>query len=76
MQASIKTSKGRLNGVLTQKQLMRVKFSLACMVALLAYSVTASTFTWDGEEYASIAVKNFERGQVVEFTNLEEFCHT
>jgi hypothetical protein len=67
--------KGRVNGVLTPKQLRRAKFSLASFFGLMALNVTASTFTWEGQEYNQINVANFPRGQVVEFTNLEEFCH-
>lgn len=39
-------------------------------------NLTVAQYNWQGTDYQSIFVDTFPRGQVIEFTNLEEFCHS
>ena len=62
--------------VLSDKQLSRVKLSFAVLAGILTIQggIVAATYWYDGEEYDKMQVKKFTRGQIVEYTNLEEFC--
>ena len=62
--------------VLSDKQLSRAKTSLAILSGILIVQATVVTasYWYDGEEYSSMQIKKFSRGQIVEYTNLEEFC--
>lgn len=33
-------------------------------------------YTWEGENYSKIDTKTYDRGQIVEYTNEEDFCHS
>jgi hypothetical protein len=37
---------------------------------------TLAQYKWEGTDFKNINVDTFPRGQIVEFTNLEEFCHS
>lgn len=62
--------------VLNDRQLSKVKTSLAllCGVLLVQGGAVAATYWYEGEEYEKRQIKLFPRGQIVEYTNLEEFC--
>ena len=62
--------------VLSDKQLSKVKvsFALLCGVLSVQSVVVASNYWYMGEEYEKRQIKLFPRGQIVEYTNLEEFC--
>ena len=62
--------------VLSDKQLSRAKTSLAILSGILIVQATVVTasYWYDGEEYKWMQIKKFSRGQIVEYTNLEEFC--
>ena len=62
--------------VLNDRQLSRVKTSLGLLCGLLCVQggVIATTYWNEGEEFEKRLIKLFPRGQIVEYTNLEEFC--
>ena len=62
--------------VLSARQLSRVKLSLAILCGLLTIQggVIAAQYLYEGEEYGKMQIKKFKRGQIVEYTNLDEFC--
>ena len=62
--------------VLSDKQLSRARTSLAILCGILSVqaAVVAGTYWYEGEEYGKMQIKKFSRGQIVEYTNLEEFC--
>lgn len=62
--------------VLSERQLSKVKTSLAllCGVITVQGVAVAATYWYEGEEYDKRQIKLFPRGQIVEYTNLEEFC--
>ena len=62
--------------VLSDRQMSRVKLSLAvlCGILTLQGGVIAARYWYEGEEYSKMQIKKFGRGQIVEYTNLEEFC--
>lgn len=62
--------------VLSDKQLSRAKTSLAILSGILIVqgTVVAASYWYEGEEYGKMQIKKFSRGQIVEYTNLEEFC--
>lgn len=62
--------------VLNDKQLSRAKTSLAILCGILTVqgTIVAATYWYEGDEYERMQIKKFERGQIVEYTNLEEFC--
>lgn len=62
--------------VLSDRQLSRVKLSLGILCGLVTVqgAVAAATYWYEGEEYEKRQIKLFPRGQIVEYTNLEEFC--
>lgn len=61
---------------MTQRQLSKVKTSFAILCGVLAVQgcVIAGDYWYEGEEYEKRQIKLFPRGQIVEYTNLEEFC--
>ena len=63
--------------VLTDRQLSKVKTSSALLFGLLTVqgAMAAASYWYDGEEYEKRSITLFPRGQIVEFTNLDEFCH-
>ena len=63
--------------VLNERQLSKVKTSLVLLGAVLTIqscTVVAASYFYEGEEYEKRSIKYFPRGQIVEYTNLEEFC--
>lgn len=62
--------------VLSDKQLSRAKTSLAilCGVLTVQGTIVAASYWYEGEEYKQMQIKRFPRGQIIEYTNLEEFC--
>ena len=62
--------------VVTDRQLSKIKNSLVLLAGVVAVqgAVVAATYYYDGEEYEKMQIKYFPRGQIVEYTNLEEFC--
>ena len=62
--------------VLSDKQLSRAKVSLGllCGLIIVQGGVVAGTYWYEGQEYNKMQIKKFERGQIVEYTNLVEFC--
>ena len=62
--------------VLSDKQLSRAKTSLAILSGILIVqgTVVAASYWYEGEEFDKMQIKKFSRGQIVEYTNLEEFC--
>lgn len=62
--------------VLSDRQLSKVKTSLALLALMLAVQgcVVAATYMYEGEEYEKTQTKWYPRGQIVEYTNLVEFC--
>lgn len=66
----------RQKRVLTDRQLSKVKTSLAllCGVICVQGGALAATYWYEGEEYDKRQIKLFPRGQIVEYTNLETFC--
>lgn len=47
---------------------------LGAVLAVQSCTVVAANYYYDGEEYEKRSIKYFPRGQIVEYTNLEEFC--
>ena len=62
--------------VLSDKQLSRAKTSLAILSGILIVqgTVVAASYWYEGEEFSKMQIKKFSRGQIVEYTNLDEFC--
>jgi len=63
--------------VLTPKQLNRAKFSLGCIAALASLNIVtyvSGEYFYDDREFEQMGLTTFPRGQIVEFTNLDEFC--
>ena len=62
--------------VLTDKQLSKIKtsFVILCGVLSVQATVIAADYWYEGESYEKRQIKWFPRGQIVEYTNLEEFC--
>ncbi len=57
----------------------RTKYSIAVFVTILAIqyatlAIADSEYIYNGEIFAKKQIKNFERGRITEFSNLEEFC--
>jgi len=65
--------------VLSAKQLQRVKFSLGAFLTLTFLQVVVdqalASYFWEDEHFTAYDVQVYERGNIVEFTNKEEFCH-
>jgi hypothetical protein len=64
-------------GVLTQRQIHRTKMSIGLFVLLTAVNTLttqAANYTWMTEGFDKRSIVNFKRGQIVEFTNKEDFC--
>jgi hypothetical protein len=61
---------------LSDRQLSRVKtsFALLCGVLCVQGVAVVATYWYEGEEYEKKQIKLFPKGQIVEYTNLEEFC--
>ena len=69
----------RAKKTLTYKQLARAKIAIGLLAMTLAVNgivAKAADFTWFNNDYEKRKVMNFKRGQIVEFTNKEEFCHS
>ena len=63
--------------VLSARQLKRVKTSFVLLAGVISIQacVVLAEYYYDGEEYEKLSIKYFPRGRIVEYTNLEEFCH-
>ena len=63
--------------VLTARQLKRVKtsFVLLAVVISIQICVVVAEYYYDKEEFEKMSITYFPRGRIVEYTNLEEFCH-
>lgn len=63
---------------MTERQLSKVKTSFAILCGVLVVQgcvvLAAENYWYDNEEYDKMRVKNYPRGRIVEYTNLEEFC--
>ena len=55
----------------------RVKCSFALLAFVLSVQggLVAASYYYDGEEFDKISIQYYPRGRIVEYTNLEEFCH-
>ena len=63
--------------MLSDKQLSKARVSLLILSGVLIVQgsiVMADKYWYQDEEYEKMQVKLFPRGQIVEYTNLEEFC--
>lgn len=47
---------------------------MLCGVISVQAAVVAAEYLYEGEYYEKRQIKMFPRGQIVEYTNLEEFC--
>ena len=63
--------------VLSDKQLSRAKTSLAILCGILTVQggVVVASHYYEDQEYEKMQVTMYPRGQIVEYTNLEEFCN-
>ena len=61
--------------MMNPRQLNRAKVSIGLALTLFSLQAVSAAYTWNGSEFSKLETFNFERGQVVEYTNLEEFCH-
>ena len=63
--------------VLTARQLKRVKTSFALLAVVVSAQMCAvvANYYYEGEEFEKMSITYFPRGRIVEYTNLEEFCH-
>lgn len=62
--------------VVSDRQLSKIKNSLVLLAGVLCVqgAVVAGSYYYEGDEYDKMQIKYFPRGQIVEYTNLEEFC--
>jgi len=49
---------------------------MGVFLGALLLNFTLAQYQWGTDKFNYINVATFDRGQVVEFTNLEEFCHS
>lgn len=63
--------------LLTPKQLFRAKFSAGLLGAFGALNLVAvsAEYFYNDNNYEKIDVWDWPTGQIVEFTNKDEFCH-
>lgn len=53
---------------------MKTSLALLCGVVAVQGVAVAANYWYEGEEYEKTQVKEYSRGRIVEYTNLEEFC--
>ena len=60
--------------------LTRRFYSVSAVTALVIFCHllmgNSSTFTYKGESYDQQSIDKYDRGQIVEYTNQDEFCHS
>ena len=54
---------------------MKTSFVLLAFVLSVQGCLVAASYYYDGEEFDKISIQYYPRGRIVEYTNLEEFCH-
>lgn len=48
---------------------------MLCVVLAGQVMTATATYYYNGEEFKQRYIHYYDRGRIVEYTNLEEFCH-